>query len=82
VSAEPTGIGAEADNVIGEGTKWRGSDPQTMGDTKRGRERQGQKKREQLRERDVERTLEATQEPAEAPELPDEEIEFGEETST
>lgn len=52
-----------------------------MGDTKRGRERQGQKKREQLRNREVERTLEATDEPSEAPELPDDEIEFGEETS-
>jgi len=43
-----------------------------MGDTKRGRERTGKKKREQLRERDVERTLEATDEPADAPEFPDE----------
>jgi hypothetical protein len=82
VSAEATGVVAEADNSTGERTKWRGSDPHTMGDTKRGRERQGQKKREQLREREVERTLEATEEPADAPELPDEEIEFGEETST
>lgn len=52
-----------------------------MGDTKRGRERQGQKKREQLRMREVERTLEATDEPSEAPELPDDEIDFGEEPS-
>lgn len=49
-----------------------------MGDTKRGRERQGQKKREQLRQREVERTLETSTDPSEAPELPDEEIEVGE----
>ncbi|MGB9963760.1 hypothetical protein [Halobacterium sp. CBA1126] len=49
-----------------------------MGDTKRGRERQGQKKREQLRERDVERTLETAVDPSEAPELPDEDLEIGE----
>jgi len=44
-----------------------------MGDTKRGRERNGKKKREQLRSREVERTLEATNEPAEPPEFPEEE---------
>ncbi|NIB98811.1 hypothetical protein [Halobacterium sp. R2-5] len=48
-----------------------------MGDTKRGRERQGQKKREQLRQREVERTLETEIDPSEAPELPDEDIEIG-----
>jgi len=53
--------------------------PHGMGDTKRGRERKGQKKREQLREHDVERTLEATDEP---PEPVEDEIEFGEETSS
>ena len=44
-----------------------------MGDTKRGRERNGKKKREQLREREVARTLEATNEPADPPEFPDDE---------
>jgi len=50
-----------------------------MGDTKRGRERQGQKKREQLREREVQRTLETDIDPSEAPELPDGDLEVGEE---
>jgi hypothetical protein len=46
-----------------------------MGDTKRGRERQGQKKREQLRRQEVERTLEADETP---PDPQEDEIEFGE----
>jgi hypothetical protein len=50
-----------------------------MGDTKRGRERQGQKKREQLRERELQRTLEASEQP---PDPQEDEIEFGEETSS
>lgn len=74
----PVRLPGRSHNDTGEGTKCRGSMPHGMGDTKRGRERKGQKKREQLREREVERTLEATDEPAEAPELPDEEIEFDE----
>lgn len=46
-----------------------------MGDTKRGRERKGQKKREQLRQRELERTLEASDEP---PEPVEEDIDLGE----
>ena len=46
-----------------------------MGDTKRGRERQGQKKREQLREQEVERTLTASDDP---PDPQEDEIEFEE----
>ncbi|AAG18955.1 MULTISPECIES: hypothetical protein [Halobacterium] len=48
-----------------------------MGDTKRGRERTGKKKREQLRKRDVERSLQATNEPTDPPEFPDGELSLG-----
>jgi hypothetical protein len=42
-----------------------------MGDTKRGRERKGLKKREQRIEHELERELDASDEPPEAPETPD-----------
>lgn len=47
-----------------------------MGDTKRGRERKGRKKREQLRRHEIDETLDAEEEP---PEPDDDEIEFAEE---
>ncbi|MFB6114559.1 MAG: hypothetical protein ABEJ58_10720 [Halodesulfurarchaeum sp.] len=36
-----------------------------MGDTKRGRERKGKKKKEQLRRRDIDHALDASEEPPE-----------------
>jgi hypothetical protein len=61
--------------ALAERTKWYENVPHGMGDTKRGRERQGQKKREQLREQEVERTLTASDDP---PDPQEDEIEFGE----
>lgn len=61
--------------ALAERTKWYENVPHGMGDTKRGRERQGQKKREQLREQEVERTLTASDDP---PDPQEDEIEFEE----
>ena len=43
----------------------------SMGDTKRGRERKGLKKREQRIEHELERELDASEEPPEGPEVPE-----------
>ena len=45
--------------------KWYGTEPHAMGDTKRGREQKGQKKREQLIRQEIDETLGADEEPPE-----------------
>ena len=50
--------------------KWCANESQDMGDTKRGRERKGEKKREQLIEQEISTTLGADEEPPE----PDEDV--------